>query len=378
MDIQLSEYNKLINEFEELQQISFKPVTANYPFVVAFCGEFSSGKTTLINKLLSDSSICMPTGVNPVTKLVTRIKYGKQLAFFSKKSNKFIEISKAEYNEIVQDAEGTLDIQELLITVPSEILKADVEFLDTPGFQDEVVNNLKKNSRDAIDQADFVVFCFNSTKLGTMFEKEYIENLKESFGNFCMVVSRIDNLHGSELQDIRLYANSLVRDAGGMSWNIFQTNTFFCAMNDKHCILDGFDRLLTSFLKNIDLKMSVRKSTLNNKKTFKLKSITQNIKEQIYQFDNKLQQFQQIHEEHSEKHKLEATIGFKKLIEPTDVEMLSPNELEQILIKISLELQNIQDLQNQVLIKKEQLSRFVDILSRFIQVSYQTENKTIV
>ena len=42
------------------------------PFRVVFCGVFSSGKTSLINSLLA-SSFHLPEGVNPVTKMVTRI-----------------------------------------------------------------------------------------------------------------------------------------------------------------------------------------------------------------------------------------------------------------------------------------------------------------
>ncbi|MDO5132791.1 MAG: dynamin family protein, partial [Eubacteriales bacterium] len=46
------------------------------PFCVAFCGVFSSGKTSLINELLSDAlPHTLPVGINPVTKMVIRIRY---------------------------------------------------------------------------------------------------------------------------------------------------------------------------------------------------------------------------------------------------------------------------------------------------------------
>lgn len=43
------------------------------PFVIVLCGSFSTGKSSLANALLGCQ---LPTGHNPITKMVTRIRYG--------------------------------------------------------------------------------------------------------------------------------------------------------------------------------------------------------------------------------------------------------------------------------------------------------------
>ena len=135
-------------------------VQDNAPFRVAFCGVFSAGKSTLINALLN-SDYKLPTGITPITKMVTRIRYGDELSCFYYDQGE----------QVVLDRKSTLGIiegkvvppkgcQDVTILLPAEILKSNVEFLDTPGFNDEMGGELEAMTRRALTEADYVVLCW--------------------------------------------------------------------------------------------------------------------------------------------------------------------------------------------------------------------------
>ncbi len=185
------------------------------PFRVVFCGVFSSGKTSLINSLLA-SSFHLPEGVNPVTKMVTRIRGGRQVACAYRLGGRENAVS-TDYIEALIKGQKQLvyDTHELIVTVPSKILQNRVEFLDTPGFNDEMGGDLERMSREAIYESDMAVMCCSALQLGKIFERQLLQELDDLMGHFSLVVTRMDNLNTVEDCDAVIrQANRLMKDKG--------------------------------------------------------------------------------------------------------------------------------------------------------------------
>jgi hypothetical protein len=137
------------------------PMATGYPVVVA--GEFSSGKSSLINSLVGDN--ILPVGLSVTTRSATRIAYGKPGAkvlllngksytypfqFSADKNRLFPALDAAILNEDQRDAasrsiQGWLEymtqhVVEIVgcdVLWPSEFLKAGIVLIDTPGVNSE-------------------------------------------------------------------------------------------------------------------------------------------------------------------------------------------------------------------------------------------------
>lgn len=204
---QLTKYRKIA------ERLSENPVSR--PFRVVFCGVFSSGKTSLINAVLS-AEFQLPQGVNPVTKMVTRISGGEEVACAYRLNGKKTSIPSDYITALIQGKKQLVfDSHELMISIPSDRLTHHVELIDTPGFNDEMGGELERMSREAIYEADMAVMCCNSLQLGKIFERELLQELDEMMGHFSLVITRMDNLNTTEDCDAVIeQANRLMQHKG--------------------------------------------------------------------------------------------------------------------------------------------------------------------
>lgn len=189
--------------FTQLQLEKFRAVNERVrhqnKFRIVFCGMFSSGKTSLINNILSVKNFALPTGINPVTKMITRLVYGEKLTCsYISQGIEFL-ISEKETFDIIQGRKVIkADNDEIIISLPAELLKHNVEIIDTPGFEDENGGKLERISRLAILQSDMAVICCNATKIGDMNERNLIQDIQETCGHLILAITRLDNLSEDE------------------------------------------------------------------------------------------------------------------------------------------------------------------------------------
>lgn len=236
--------------------------TKNAPFRVAFCGVFSAGKSTLINALLQ-SEYKLPTGINPITKIVTRIRYGQELSCFYYYNGKQEKLDKLQTLKIIKSGIGLpKGCCEVTLEMPAGILRENIEFIDTPGFDDES-GELENMSRRAITDADMVILCCNALMLGKMMERELITELESAAGNFCMAVTRMDCLNTEEdVSDIRKKASWLMQGRGNLAMLPKATGKYFLiSCTEKKATLGGFDVYLKNILVSAGEKDAVRNST---------------------------------------------------------------------------------------------------------------------
>ncbi|WP_452218575.1 dynamin family protein [Lacinutrix undariae] len=104
-----------------------------YKTSVAFLGEFSSGKTTLINALLKTQFL--PSFDKPTTAIITEITKGNDNSFsVIEKSNGSISSKQIEVSEIAQEVQKEGDNRLLKIVLKdSDLLDENTILIDTPG-----------------------------------------------------------------------------------------------------------------------------------------------------------------------------------------------------------------------------------------------------
>jgi small GTP-binding protein len=139
-------------------------------FMLVVCGEYNSGKSSLLNALLGE--LVVPEGVTPTTDRITILGYGE------------------EQRDVEES--GWL----VRRTFPSELLR-DLALVDTPGTNAIIVRHQELTER-FIPRADLVLFVTSADRPFTESERAFLELISSWGKKITVVVNKIDILESSE------------------------------------------------------------------------------------------------------------------------------------------------------------------------------------
>lgn len=214
---------------KELEEISKK--IQSQKFRLAVVGEFSQGKSTLLNALLGEE--VQPVRAIPCSGSVTILKYGSQKRVICcYKDGRTEEIPLEEYKikaaitkeaalEHRTDELVKSDIEELIFEHPElELCKNGVEIIDSPGLNEHperttIAQKILKNT-------DAAIFLTNAQRLLTEKEKELILDVRSYLNgnddskpaeNLFILVNFMDFLDDEEdRQDVKQRLQSFVTE----------------------------------------------------------------------------------------------------------------------------------------------------------------------
>lgn len=170
---------------EQVEEVSQK--IQSQRFRVAVVGEFSQGKSTLLNALLGEE--IQPAREIPCSGAVTVLKYGNQKRVICRyKDGTEEEIPFNEYQEkasISEDAAidclsnelAQSEIEEIIFEHPDlELCKSGVEIVDSPGLNEHpertaITHKILKNT-------DAAIFLTNASRALTQGERDLLHDLK--------------------------------------------------------------------------------------------------------------------------------------------------------------------------------------------------------
>ncbi|WP_257942630.1 GTP-binding protein (dynamin domain) [Campylobacter lari] len=170
---------------------------------VAIIGQFSSGKSTLLNLILQKE--CLPTGVVPVTFKPTFLRYAKEYFLrveYEDGSDEIVDIN--ELSKFSDQRNELKETKSLHLFAPIELLK-DITLIDTPG--------LNANTTDTLTTFKELSFMHSAIWLslidnaGKKSEEDAIKvnaKLLER-GGIC-VLNQKDKLSQDELENVLNYA----------------------------------------------------------------------------------------------------------------------------------------------------------------------------
>ncbi len=190
------ELYQIINECQEKNLISDTFLTdignisgqlQSQSFRVAVVGEFSQGKSTLLNALLKEE--IQPVRAIPCSGTVTVLRYGEQKRVICRyKDGREEEIRLEKYHEKaaiseaaaldgVSDELATSQIKEIVFEHPDlELCRYGVEIVDSPGLNEHPERSAI--TEQLIKDTDAVIFLANASRLLTQGERELINELK--------------------------------------------------------------------------------------------------------------------------------------------------------------------------------------------------------
>ena len=179
---------------------------ARYPMEVAITGQFSSGKSTFLNALLSRN--ILPTGITPVTSKVNFINYGEEyklkITYYSGAQEYAPIEAIADFTD--QRQNEMKDIKYLTLYAPMDILK-DISFVDTPGLNSQSQSDTD-TTRKVLRDVGGIIWLTLIDNAGKLSEAEVLEEYMQNFKNKSLcVLNQKDKLTPDQVQTTTNYVS---------------------------------------------------------------------------------------------------------------------------------------------------------------------------
>jgi len=158
-----------------------------------FCGHFSAGKSSLINRLCGSS--ILPSSPIPTSANVVLIENGDEDVVVEQAGIGEKHVTLAELDEACRDG---LEIRRVHIRYPVPLLKDAARLLDTPGV-DSTDDAHRKATEDALHMADAIFYVMDYNHVLSEMNFHYIRKLSEIGKPLYLIVNQIDKHRAEEL-----------------------------------------------------------------------------------------------------------------------------------------------------------------------------------
>ncbi len=173
-------------------------------FQIAVVGQFSRGKSTVMNAILGRAYL--PTGALPMTSVVTSVRYGSRPRVTVRRRGGRLPIDSSLADLVRFVAQASAEREELQVVsaevaVPAEILRLGFYFIDTPGIGSAVAANTATAER-FLPEADAVIFVTGfDAPLGEA-ELGFLTEVRRNVEKLFFVVNKRDLVSPGEADEI--------------------------------------------------------------------------------------------------------------------------------------------------------------------------------
>jgi GTP-binding protein EngB required for normal cell division len=163
-------------------------------FNLAIVGQFSRGKSSLMNALLGSEKL--PTGILPLTSVITTVTYGEtEKVLLQREGWSFPqEIRLNELADYVTQGRNPGNEKRVVLAevqLPNELLRLGVHFVDTPGVASAIAANTR-TTRQFLPEADAAILVTSFESPMTEAEVNFLQEVREHVRKVFIVVNKLD------------------------------------------------------------------------------------------------------------------------------------------------------------------------------------------
>jgi GTPase SAR1 family protein len=177
----------------------------NQCFTISVVGEFSRGKSTLINNLLGAE--ILPTGALPTTAIQTKITYNENsmiVHLLPNGSKQSFELKQESWNSMIVGSNGKRPEGVAYVGINNTWLSENnLQIIDTPGICDlsqasEILVN------DAVTCSDGIIITVSALMAMSLTEKSFIEDrvVAKKVPHMMMVITRLDQVSADQRKSV--------------------------------------------------------------------------------------------------------------------------------------------------------------------------------
>lgn len=184
----------------QIQLLSKKITDNNCPLTLPLVGEFSSGKTTLINALTDSKQL--ETATKPTTATIYAVHFGREKCCATVTNPDGTTVDFENVSDLKNDtlADSTyIDVFDTSTVVPRSIV-----LVDTPGLSSPDPRH-KQTLVDFIPQADGILLVSDINQQITRSLTDFIKTMELSQRRIYLVLTKCDTKAESELQNVKKY-----------------------------------------------------------------------------------------------------------------------------------------------------------------------------
>lgn len=198
--IEIAEYLGLDNITAELNSIELRSKQENASLMLPLVGEFSSGKTTLINSLTDSKKL--ETATKPTTATIYEVHFGSDIcsATVVNENGELINVPDIALlkNEDLADAK-TVTVFDTSTKVPSTTV-----LVDTPGLSSPDPKH-KQTLVNFLPLADAIILVIDINQQVTRSLTDFIETMKLSQRRIYLVLTKSDTKSKDDIEAAKVY-----------------------------------------------------------------------------------------------------------------------------------------------------------------------------
>ena len=248
----VSIYEYLIDQHDPIQAEKVKQLAKkieNREFLIAFCGHFSAGKSTMINQVVGEK--LLPSSPIPTSANLVRVKSGEDYAkVFFKNEKPRLYLAPYDYELVKNYCKDGDSIEELEISHSDSRLPSNTVIMDTPGI-DSADDAHRIATESAIHLADLIFYVMDynhvQAELNFLFTKELTKAGKEVY----LVINQIDK-HKDEELSFSDFQKSVVDSFA--SWGVNPARIFYTSLKYKEHPFNEFQQLQAFISEKLDAK----------------------------------------------------------------------------------------------------------------------------
>ena len=173
-------------------------------FQLAVMGQFSRGKSTLMNAILGRPYL--PTGVLPMTSVITHVDYGSRARATVRRAGNRVPVDTPleELGRFVSRSSIEREEQQVVsadVRVPAEILRLGFSFIDTPGIGSADAGNTAATKR-FLSEADAVIFVTAFDSPLSEAEVQFLTEARRHVDKLFYIVNKVDLVPAEEAGEV--------------------------------------------------------------------------------------------------------------------------------------------------------------------------------
>jgi ribosome biogenesis GTPase A len=191
------------NDILHAKLLSLERKLASNQLHLAVLGQMKRGKSSFINALMGAE--ILPTGVLPVTAVITEIKYGllpEAVILYSTGAREQVDLrTLADYITESGNPGNNKQVGSVELAYPSPFLESGIILIDTPGIGSTRAHNTR-TTEDYLEQVDAGILVLSVDPPITEVESHFIRNVKEEIPKLFFVLNKVDAASADEVSHI--------------------------------------------------------------------------------------------------------------------------------------------------------------------------------
>jgi GTP-binding protein EngB required for normal cell division len=185
-------------------------------------GQFKRGKTCLINALMGVD--LLPTGVVPLTSIVTILTYGDVLQIEVMFQDGVVAaIAPQELVAYVTEPgnpKNVKNVKEVLVRYPSSYLKDGVRLVDTPGVGSVYIHNTDV-AYQYLPHSDAALFLLSVEQPISQAELNFVQDVRQYSDKIFFLLNKIDYVTAEEIQESIGFTARTIKEAAELDVKVY-------------------------------------------------------------------------------------------------------------------------------------------------------------